>query len=159
MDKETAKLIVDKIISDLNGRRGCGIDSFDDEIQDEIRNSWIDMTMTTRAVKKEKIKVIKTECYDDDTALVGNPHKYIEDFINGDCEELIEESYGDKLPDGGFDLKLYFLLNKKYYCVDINCKTRWESGFSNRKNFIDSINIKSITDFDINEDKFKIEFI
>jgi len=159
MNKDTAKLIVDKIISDLNGRRGCGIDSFDDEIQDEIRNSWIDIAMNTKAVKKKEIKVINIEYYDDDTTLVDNTNKYIEDFINGDSDELIESSYGDDLPDGGFDLKLYFLLNKKYYCADMSIKTRWEGGWSNRRNFIDSMDIKSITEFDINEDKFNIEFI
>jgi hypothetical protein len=37
MNKETAELIVDKIIDDLNGRRGCGIDSLDGDIQEEIK--------------------------------------------------------------------------------------------------------------------------
>jgi len=159
MDKETAELIVDKIIDDLNGRRGCGIDSFDDEIQSEIRNSWINIAMVTKPIKKEVIKVIKAEYYDDDTQLVDNPHEYIKEFIHRDCNYQIEEAYGDELPDGGFDCKLYFLLNKKYYCIDINCGTRWEGGWSSRRNFIDGINIKSITDFSVDEEKMQIKFI
>lgn len=61
MNKETAELIVDKIINDLNDRRGCGIDSIDKDIQEEIRGSWIDFVMTTRSVKKELIKVINVK--------------------------------------------------------------------------------------------------
>ena len=159
MDKETAELIVDKIINELNGRKGCGIDSLDDEIQNEIRSSWINIAMVTKPIKKEVIKVIKAEYYDDDTQLVDNPHEYIKEFIHCDCDDLIESSYGDEFPDGGFDCKLYFLLKGKYYCVDISCGTRWEGGWSNRRNFIDGIDIKGITDFNVDEDKVKIKFI
>lgn len=159
MDKETAELIVDKIIDDLNGRSGCGIDSFDDEIQEEIRNSWIKIAMTTKAIKKSIIKVIDAKAFDDEAELTDNPHEYIKEFIHCDCNDLIEESYGDEFPDGGFDCKLYFLLKEKYYCVEISCGTRWEGGWSNRKNFIDGIDIKAITDFIVDEDKFKIKFI
>ncbi len=156
MDKETAELIVDKIINDLNGRRGCGIDSFDDEIQSEIRSSWVHIAMNTKAPKKQEIKVIDTEFYDKDA---DNPHEYIKEFIHRDCNDLIESSYGDEFPDGGFDCKLYFLIKGKYYCVDISCGTRWEGGWSNRKNFIDGIDIKGITDFNVDEDRVKIKFI
>lgn len=103
MDKETAELIVDKIINELNGRKGCGIDNLDEYIQEEIRDSWIKIAMTTKALKKEKIKVIKAEYYDDDAALTENPHEYIKEFIHLDSTDLIEESYGSELPDRGFD--------------------------------------------------------
>ena len=36
-----AKRIVEKIIEDLNDRSGVGIDSLDDDIQEEIKDSWI----------------------------------------------------------------------------------------------------------------------
>jgi hypothetical protein len=159
MDKETAELIVDKIINELNGRRGCGIDSLDEDIQEEIRDSWIKIAMTTKALKKEVIKVINAEAYDDDAVLADNPHEYIKEFIHRDSTDLIEESYGDDLPDRGFDCKLYFLLKGKYYCVDINCTTYWESSWSARKNYIENINIKGISDFNVDEDKVKIKFI
>lgn len=159
MDKETAELIVDKIIDDLNDRSGCGIDSFDDEIQEEIRNSWINIAMTTKTINKSIIKVIDAKSYDDEAELTDNPHEYIKEFIHRDCNDQIEESYGDDFPDGGFNCKLYFLLKGKYYCVEISCGTRWEGGWSNRRNFIDGIDIKGITDFSVDEDKVKIKFI
>lgn len=88
----------------------------------------------------------------------GQDHNFKE-FVNFDCDDLIEESYGDDLPDGGFDCKLYFLLKGKYYCVDISCGTRWEGGWSDRRNYIDGIEIKNITDFHLDEDKMTIKFI
>lgn len=159
MNKETAELIVDKIINDLNDRRGCGIDSLDEDIQEEIRGSWIKFVMTTKAVEKQEIKVINTEYYDDDAGLTENPHEYIKEFIHCDCDDLIKDTYGDEFPDGGFDCKLYFLLKEKYYCVDISCGTRWESSWSARKNYIDGIEIKEITEFHLDEDKMNIKFI
>ena len=45
MNREEASIIVDKIINDLNIRKGCGIDSFDDDIQNEIRETWIDIVL------------------------------------------------------------------------------------------------------------------
>jgi hypothetical protein len=159
MDKETAELIVDKIINDLNGRRGCGIDSLDDGIQEEIRSSWVNIAMNTKAPKKQEIKVVNTEYYDDEAVLADNPYKYIEEFIHRDCNDQIEEAYGDDLPDGGFSCKLYFLINKKYYCANISCGTRWEGGWSSRRNYIDGININSIEDFIYNEDTMQIKFI
>jgi len=41
MEKEKiVEKIVNEIVSDLNDRRGCGIDGFDDEVQNEIKESW-----------------------------------------------------------------------------------------------------------------------
>lgn len=36
-----SKKIVERIIEDLNDRSGIGIDSLDDDIQEEIKESWI----------------------------------------------------------------------------------------------------------------------
>lgn len=41
MNKKIAKKIVNNIINDLNGRRGCGIDDCDASVQKEIKNVWI----------------------------------------------------------------------------------------------------------------------
>lgn len=42
-----ASEIVDKIIANLNDRRGLGLDDLDADIQDEIRHAWIDIVLET----------------------------------------------------------------------------------------------------------------
>lgn len=47
MNKDTAAIIVDAIIKDLTDRRGLRQewDAIDDDIQDEIRNVWIQIVV------------------------------------------------------------------------------------------------------------------
>lgn len=51
MDKRTAEVIVDEIITDLTDRKGFDAmwDEIDDDIRDEIRDTWIKIVMAERA--------------------------------------------------------------------------------------------------------------
>jgi len=49
MDAKTARKIVEAIIDDLNDRRGCGIDGLDDDIQEEIRETWTQIVLAKSA--------------------------------------------------------------------------------------------------------------
>lgn len=44
--QEVAEKIVDEIIDDLDGRRGLGLDSVDEEIQADIRQEWITICLS-----------------------------------------------------------------------------------------------------------------
>ncbi len=48
MTREAARRIVDRIVADLTDRRGLGQewDQIDDEIQDEIIATWVDLIAT-----------------------------------------------------------------------------------------------------------------
>jgi len=44
-DCRLARLIVEGIVSDLNDRRGLGIDTLDDDVREAIQHAWYLLTL------------------------------------------------------------------------------------------------------------------
>lgn len=165
MKKQLATEIVNKIINDLNGRSGFDLNSLDNDIQEEIKTTWTNIVMNTKIKTKTKINIRNL----DNNIEFGINHcglkpgfdniQYIKDYIKRDYDDVIEDLYGDDLPDGGFSLKLYFSIDTDYYMVDIYCKTRWESSWSSRRNFIDNIDIKNVEKILLDLNVYDIDYI
>ena len=61
MNPKIAKLIVDQIIMDLSDRGGIGSEwcQIDDDIRDEIRETWISIVMKAEGAMLEENETVK----------------------------------------------------------------------------------------------------
>jgi hypothetical protein len=156
MKENKAQTVIEELIKDCN-QRGLALNAMDPTALKELKEDWFKILVGQP--RKKKIKVIDIKNYDDDTQNIESVEQYIKEFILGDCQEIIEDVYGDEFPDEGFNCDLIFLLNERYYLAKIECGTRWESSRSARRNYIDGIKVLSVIPHGINSDVFDINFI
>lgn len=157
MTEKEAKEIVDNIIMDIESRRGLGDewDMIDGEIQEEIKQTWMNLIYSKPKlkIKIEDLKWCENNFKPDEETI----EEFLFSVIDTNSHHFGCIAYGNKnLPDDDFEGTIYCLFKTKYYAIKILFVTEWCGDYSVRANLVSSIEILDIKELDLDTNLYTI---